>query len=78
MTIDEKQKFKKYAKVVFKYIFIIFFFFTTVRVALLFAHDDADSVTVYSLMLGYSIVIFGSLFMAVLGAYIAVIKEREK
>jgi hypothetical protein len=72
---DSLNKFKRYTNVAFKYVFIVFFFFTTLRVFLLFANDDAESVTLFSILLGYSIVFFGSLFMAMLGAAIAVYKE---
>lgn len=78
MNNDEKDKFNRYWKIGFKYLFLIYFTIITVRLVFLLVTDNTESMTMYSIMLGYSIGFFGSLIMSVLLAYKAVNSERDK
>ena len=77
MNVEEKNKFNIYWKTSFKYLFIVFFVIVTSRLILLFMTERDDSVTLVSIALGYSIITFGSLFLALTLAFIAIQKERQ-
>ncbi len=73
---SEIDNFNRYWKVGFKYLFIVFFIIVTSRLILLYANDDTNSVSVYSVLLGYVIALTGSLFLALSVALMAIFKER--
>lgn len=76
MTSEEKTKFNKYWKVVFKYLFLIYFVVITARLILILVTDNAESMTLYSIVLGYSIGLLGSFALSILIAYRGVNSER--
>nr|WP_175086992.1 hypothetical protein [Pseudoalteromonas sp. 1701] len=73
---QEKANFSRYWKGVFKYIFFVLFGFTALRVALLFLYDDAENVTLFSILTGILIIGVGSVLVSVLIALMAIFKER--
>jgi hypothetical protein len=77
MTNEEKEKFNKYWKVGFKYLFLTFFIIVTARVAFVIAAESQESMTIGSILLAYSIITLGSLGLSLLVAFMAIQKERE-
>ena len=75
MTSEQKAKFNKYWKVVFKYLFSVFFAIVTIRIVMILLADKNESMTIASIILGYVIITFGSLGLSMLLAFIAVKKE---
>lgn len=75
MTSEQKAKFNKYWKVVFKYLFSVFFAIVTIRIVMILLADKNESMTIASITLGYVIITFGSLGLSMLLAFIAVKKE---
>ncbi len=75
---QEKANFSRYWKGVFKYIFFVLFGFTALRVALLFLYDDAENVTLFSILTGILIIGVGSVLVSVLIALMAIFKERQQ
>ncbi len=75
--ISEKQKFVKIWWVAFKYLFTIMAIGLVFRTLLLFYHDQADSVTFWSILFGFTIAFLGITFVCGIIAGYLVILDRK-
>ncbi|WP_438864313.1 hypothetical protein [Neptunicella sp.] len=75
--ISEKQKFIKVWWVCFKYLFFVMALVLVFRTALLFYHDQADSVTFWSVLLGFTIAFLGIAFVCGIIAGYAIVQDRK-